>query len=1136
VFRSLRFRTWLLLMLATACALAAVGAVYIQSARATIRASLTDKAVIGARTGAGKLSAWLDARMEQARELSLNAAMRTGGTEERERFLAGELKRLYGQFADLGFMDEDGTLRMADGTVRQAPYDPSLQKALNGYASVSEPYFAEDDPRTANIGLYVPVYDRSYRIAGVLRASVPLDAAFKDAVDGTGAAEAGYLANEGGSVLYHTRGGTALDAQTREAVLRVVRGGLQGTEIGGSELLFAAPVGGTGWYWIAGISAKRLYKPLDDLLLRTVLACAAAELLLAGPLLGLIARPFRRIKAIQATTEAIADGRRAVRKLDEEPRDEIGALAASVNAMAEKLWELYEPLNAVRNQSEYGIVVTDRNYVVKNFNEAASRLLGYRPEEVIGRKTLVDFCDPAELEEKAKRLSAKLGATVAPGIAYFNANLQNRMSYSEERTYMHKNGFPVPVFLNVSKIIGRDGKVAGYIELFHDASRQKAIQAELTQAKQMAEEASNAKSIFLARMSHEIRTPLNGIVGLSKLLQRTKLTEIQRDYAQKIVSSSEVLLGIVDDILDFSKIEAGKVELETVAFEPDELFRKLADTLGIFLGKKQIELIFDIGPMPDRLIGDPLRLEQVLLNLLNNAIKFTNIGYVHFRVRTFRARGGEAELEFVVEDTGIGMSEEQIANLFQPFTQADGSTSRKYGGTGLGLVISDELVKLMGGRLEVESRQSVGSRFSFSLTFPVASSRKPEAPAAPVQATALCIERPGLMQRVLTELLASIGIEAVCADSWKKAIDMLDGMPEGQAFDYIFFNMEMGDMYGEETWFTLRRAARSAKTVAITTPFGQHEWLRMRPEERPDRMLIKPVNRRAVQTMLANLEEEARHNGGLPQAKRRKAELPERPRILLVEDHAINQQVAKELLDGRGYETGIASDGFEAMEKLADEDWDLVLMDLHMPGLDGFEATRAIRKACNSWQLPIVAMTANVLQEDRMKCFQAGMNGVVTKPFEPEELFAAVEEALRAAGRLDWEEANARVDGKQAILWHMLHTFRLENRTFAERLERSLAAGDEAGSLKMLHGLKGVAGNLSAVYLFKEAQAMEALLRREGLRPDNWRRPLERLDREIRELCEAIEFEENTKRFNLNMQDMGSLYFFVESSRNSELK
>ncbi|MBN2983474.1 response regulator [Cohnella algarum] len=1110
MLRSLRFRTWFLLLLTTVCAIAAFGTIYYSAAEKTARASLFDKAESDVRERAEELSAWLASRLETAGGISVSESLRTGTADSRNAYLESERKKRNGEFSNLAYIDGDGSLRMPGGRTESYANSPYFLRAMNGGQAIQPPFFEPEDGRNAEIALYLPVYDLSYRIEGVLRATLPWDSIFGRLAERNGMAVAGYLADESGTAVYHTRNASALDAQTRSAVFRLLSERLRSVDNGRGELLIAYPVEGSEWHYVAGFSVERLYRPLDALLGRTVTACLAATLLIAGLLHLSIEPPFRRIKAMLQATEAVTDGRFGVKPLEEQPRDEIGTLAASINAMAEKLRKRYKPFDAVRSQSEYGIIVTDPDYVIVSFNEGASRILGYREEEVTG-VTPASFSDPSDLEEKAERLSAKLGRTIAPGVSYFTARLENRLSYSEERIYVHKNGTGVPVFLSVSKMVSDDGQTLGYIGLFHDIVRQRSIQAELSQAKQAAEEASRAKSMFLARMSHEIRTPLNGIVGLSKLLQRTKMTDIQQDYALKIVSSSEVLLGIVNDILDFSKIEAGKVELETVSFEPDELFRKLADTIGIFIGKKQIEVVFDIPrPMPGRLIGDPLRLEQVLLNLLNNAIKFTDEGHVHFQVQTFGVRNGEAMLEFAVEDTGIGIAENQLAHLFTPFTQADGSTSRKYGGTGLGLVISEELVKLMGGRLEVESRKGVGSRFSFALLFPVVPATWAEPEISVSRPTVLCIERPGLMQRALTDMLGSIGMEATCSGSWKEAIALLSGLPEGESFDYVFFNMEMADMYGEETWFALRKAVRSAKTIAMTTAFGQNEWLRMPPEERPDRTLIKPVNRRAVQHMLAHLAEETRHleSSGF---RRKKGPLFA-PRILLVEDHAINQQVAKELLAGKGYEIGIACDGYEALDMLEREDWDLVLMDLHMPGLDGVEATRAIRRARTGWELPVIAMTANVVQEDLQKCFQAGMNDVVTKPIEPEELFAAVERGLRAAGRLKWEEASRRVGGKQAILWHMLHTFRLENRSFGAQLERSLASGEVEGSLKMLHGLKGVAGNLSAVYLFDEAAALETLLRRQGLAGDEWRQPLKRLQDEIRELCDAIEFEENAKR------------------------
>ncbi|MBB6693088.1 response regulator [Cohnella xylanilytica] len=1123
MFQSLRLRTWLLLLLTTGFTLVVCGLIYYRSAQSTIKASLLDNASLSVRTGSDSVAVRVDDLIRQAASLRDRIPFERG-SEERFMTALQQEWLLQGTFRALGFSDREGRLRMTNGTAASIRNEPAFASALQGASVIRHAYQLEAFPDEDSAYILLPVYDRTRLVSGVLVASVPIGqigGSLSQTVlrlsENERVPNEFALLDRTGNALYSTYTATRLTPEDNRTIVRALASRKETTIAREGSRLFASAVPGTEWSLVLVVPTDKLYKPLHQLLLRTIAICLAMELALAVLFLLLITPPFKRIREILKTTEAVAAGYFHAEPLKPGMNDEIGALASSVNGMVEQLRNLFEPLQAVTNQNDYGIIVTDRDYRITQFNDTAQRMLGYSADEVVGKMTPLHFSSMEELEAKAKRLSGKLGRTVRPGLEYFRAMLAGRMSYSEERIYIRKNREPIPVFLNVSKIVDKHGRVTGYVGLFRDITKQKEIQAELTRAKQSAEEANMAKSVFLARMSHEIRTPINGIVGLSQLLQRTELTEAQRDYLQKIVTSSEVLLGIVNDILDFSKIEAGKFELEQVAFEPEELFRKLGDTLSIFLSKKQLEMIFDVpDSLPQRLIGDPLRLEQILLNLANNAIKFTNRGHVHFRVRMPEASAGRVKLEFSVADTGIGISEEQMAHLFQPFSQADGSTSRKYGGTGLGLVIADELVSLMGGRLEAESEPGQGSRFFFSLSFPVATGEAAPRPAIPAgdvpRSSVLCIERPGLMQNTLRGMLASCNAEAVFADSWKSALALLGGPEAEKRFDFVICNMEMPDMYGEETWRKLQEAARPALTIAMTTPYGQSEWLRMEGSARPDRMLIKPVNRRALRNLIESIRQEREH--GSPEAPRKakkKSSRPDKPRILLAEDHTINQQVACELLHSRGYETGIASNGREALELLRRDHWDLVLMDLHMPEMDGIEASRAIRARRSGWQLPIVAMTANVIMEDRVKCLNAGMNDVVTKPIRADVLFEVVDRWLRHARQIDWEDALDRVNGKESILRHMLRTFGQEYDGFADVLRGKLEGGEGDAAAKLLHTLKGVAGNLSARAVFAAAESLEAAISAAngGLSTERWIVPFTRLEKALKELLTAIELEES---------------------------
>ncbi|MCC3372984.1 response regulator [Cohnella sp. REN36] len=1075
MFRSLRFRLWLLLLLTTGVTLFLTGWFYYHSARTTIHNALLENATAKVAANAESLSVWVQTRIQQLESLASDETVRFGEQALRQARLERVLQR-DGAYESLVLRDREGGLLASAGGLAGAIPAGACPRSGSDRPAVSGPFPVRSFtlPHRA-IAVQIPVLDVFGTAESYLCATVRADAILADTVEfemnmRTNAA----LVNDRGGIVYAPDGG---DAWKNEALLRLAAA-TQGKEMfqlqQGGNLFIGSAVEGTGWHLVVQISTDRLYAPLHRLLLLTIAAGVAAEAALAV-LLYLLIRPLlNRIKAILKKTEAVAAGQFRVSPLAIDKEDEIGALAASVNGMVEQLRRLFEPLQAVTHQSDYGIVVTDEAYVITQFNESAERILGYAADELVGRHTPLVYADPADSRALAERLSDKRGRKIEPGLPYLREQLLNRPTITEDRIFVHKDGAKLPVHLNVSKILDDQGRVTGYVGLFRDITRQIGIQAELIEAKLEAERANEAKSSFLARMSHEIRTPINGIVGFTQLLERTPLSDAQRGYVQKIASSSEALLGTVNHILDFSKIEAGKFELEQVPFDVDDLIRKLADTLSIFLGPKPVEMIFDIpDDVPARLLGDPLRLEQVLLNLTNNAIKFTEQGYVLLKVRARDRQPGSVALHFSVTDTGIGIRDDQLAQLFQPFVQADGSTSRKYGGSGLGLVIADEMVALMGGQLEVESKPGVGSRFFFELTFPVESAARKIEPSASLHRSILCIERPGLMQQTLLNMLMPIRDALVFADSWTDAIALLDSLPKGRAFDYVMFNMEMADMDGESTWLRLRTAARGARTVAMTTTLGQAELLRMAEEDRPDRSLIKPINRRSLRLVLAGLEEERRHDREHPPHEPAATEGPVPVRVLVVEDHEINQEIARELLADRGFEVGVAADGYEALRMAAEQHWDLVLMDVHMPALDGYEATRRLREIHPAWSLPIVAMTANVMAKDRRKCYEVGMNDVITKPIQAAALYEVVRRWVATARAVDWGEAGERVNGKTHILRRMVQRFRRDYADFADRLTTLLERGERDRALRLLHTFRGVTSNLSAKALYAAATRLE---------------------------------------------------------------
>lgn len=623
-----------------------------------------------------------------------------------------------------------------------------------------------------------------------------------------------------------------------------------------------------------------------------------------------------------------------------------------------------------------------------------------------------------------------------------------------------------------------------YLLLHFMLKEQKRIQAELVHAIDEAEEANKTKTLFLARMSHEIRTPLNGILGLSQLMQKTKLTEMQQDYLGKILSSSQVLLRLINEVLDFSKIEAGKLEIEKVSFDPEEVIRRLSSMLSIYTGTKQIEVIIETpSSLPVALIGDQHRLEQILLNLCSNAIKFTERGYVSLRLSIVHEDNASIIMLFTVQDTGIGMSTEQMERLFEPFTQADGTTSRKYGGTGLGLVISQELIEMMGGILKVSSEIDCGSIFSFTLRFEKPLNRDSVRLALPEECEGLpvlVIEDHERMRHNLTQMLTSFSLVPTPVSTWQRAFAQIEQPGKRSLFRFILLDMEAEDMYGVESLKRLFASIDRSQTitVALTTPYGRDELARLDECDQPDAVLIKPVSR---MELLRVLQAAMKQNEPLPpqlSAPAPKTDLSlegYRGRILLAEDHEINQIVAVEMLRRLGFSVTVAKNGRDVLKMLDESKCDLILMDVHMPEMDGCEATLLIRQDNRYSDLPIIAMTASVIKEEHDYCYTVGMNGVITKPIDQSEMAAFLGKMVPLP-LLDVNQSLERLDGKQQIYASILSLFAQEYADFFDRLQEKLRSGDQLTAKRMVHTLSGVAGNLSAQRLLLASKKVEELL------------------------------------------------------------
>ncbi len=525
------------------------------------------------------------------------------------------------------------------------------------------------------------------------------------------------------------------------------------------------------------------------------------------------------------------------------------------------------------------------------------------------------------------------------------------------------------------------------------------LAAQLQASARFAEDASRSKSQFLANMSHEIRTPMNAILGMLQLLQGTGLKERQADYVNKAGSAARSLLGILNDILDFSKVEADKLVLDPQPFSLNQVLRELSTIMSNNLGKKRLELLFDIDPaVPRVLVGDALRLKQVLINLAGNAIKFTPQGEVRLSVKLLSSTQNTARLGFGVSDTGIGISAEQQARIFDGFSQAEASTSRRYGGTGLGLAISRRLVGLMGGELKLESQPGLGSRFAFTLELPVPAKKGADAEQEHPSLSAmhvLVVAHAQGTRELLARMATELGWVVETTTNGETALARLaDWKTRQEPCDIVLVDWLLPDLDG---WTTAQRVRATGYPLVVMVTSNPQEMLEGRSAEEvaeTGSFLVKPFTRSMVfETIMARRNE---LRSGQNETENATTANQNKPlyglRLLVVEDNPINQQVAQELLSGAGARVSLAENGNEGVQAVRDalEPFDLVLMDMQMPVMDGLQATRAIRKELGQSTLPIVAMTANAMPADREACFAAGMNDHVGKPFDITELVSLI--------------------------------------------------------------------------------------------------------------------------------------------------
>jgi polar amino acid transport system substrate-binding protein len=679
------------------------------------------------------------------------------------------------------------------------------------------------------------------------------------------------------------------------------------------------------------------------------------------------------------------------------------------------------------------------------------------------------------------------------------------------------------VICHIAKFFNTGNSLQGLIGVIVDMTSQKQIEFELQKSRiaaeelaRRADEANRLKSNFLANMSHEIRTPMNAIIGLNTLALKTQLSDRQKDYLVKIDQSAQSLLGILNDILDFSKIEAHKLDLESVSFDLFDVLENLTNLFCMKQDEKQIEIIFYVDhDVPNNLIGDPLRLGQILINLLSNAIKFTDTGDILISIAVHKKKADTVNLNFSIQDAGIGMTEDQISRLFQPFSQADTSTTRKYGGTGLGLTICKRLVEMMDGTITASSEYGKGSTFSFTCLFQLdIKANQSICPTDMHDKKAIIIDDNETSCHILTYMLTQLKMTVnhfSCINDYLEWFARSNDFPQ---FDLILIDYGIKDMNGLHIATQIKEQLKSncPPIILMDTIYGRNSVLENTNQELIERIIVKPIPPSVLYQAISHVFGQKTctsvdmNNENQMDEKVDTCDFQQKS-VLLVEDNVINQQVAYEILTQEGFCVSIADNGVKAIEMIKEKKnagtlmYDAILMDIQMPEMDGYEATQAINALYekSNRSFPIIAMTAHAMSGDKERCIQAGMDDYISKPIQPKQLFAvlsqwiekshpiavkkavkkadiqenAMEMAIKQLKHLDIEEGVERLGGRLNLFNNILQEFCLSHKSYPAKINKAIQAEEFKEVHELSHTIKGVAGNLSAHELLEVARQLE---------------------------------------------------------------
>jgi two-component system sensor histidine kinase/response regulator len=800
-------------------------------------------------------------------------------------------------------------------------------------------------------------------------------------------------------------------------------------------VVFEKPVltGIVGTVYI-GFTRTELFSSIRSMEMVILLSIAAVMLVVTLAFSVLIRRVVAPVRALtQAADKLGREGYAGFQDLPVSSGDEIGRLTRSFNSMAGEVRGQHETLETRVKERTQELTSANTKLAdevgerkraeqaLRESSELVVLLIDTIPEAIYGIDALGNctFCNPSFLrllgyqdpkELLGQNVHALIHHTRLDGSAYpvqechiYEAFRTGRGAHVEDEVFWRKDGtsFPAEYW---SRPLRRGEELIGTVVTFVDVTERRQAELVLRDAKEAAEAANQAKSTFLATMSHEIRTPMNGILGMTELVLDTDLTREQRDSLGLVRLSAESLLTVINDILDFSKIEAGKLEIESIAFDLRESLGETMRALGFRAHQKGLELIYEVQPdVAEAVLGDPGRIRQIIVNLVGNSIKFTERGEILLSVTQEEEFFDAVSLHVAVKDTGVGITLDKQVQVFEAFSQADGTMARKYGGAGLGLTICTRLVGLMGGRIWLESQPGQGSTFHFTLRLGIQSA--PTGRSAPIQPEelrnlpVLIVDDNFTNRRVLQGMLNRWGMRPTAVEGGRSALQALEiAKSTGRAFPLILLDGQMPEMDG----FTLAECIQKdpelvgAAIMMLTSAGHAGDATRCR-ELGIAAYLVKPVRQGELLNSIRQALQKTSKLETVPLVTRHTLrETQNRARILLAEDNAVNQTLAVRLLEKRGYAVFVAGDGRAAVAALEKNTFDLILMDIQMPGMDGFEATSQIRqkeKRTGS-HIPIIAMTAHALKGYQERCVAAGMDGYVSKPIRTNELFSAIESLL----------------------------------------------------------------------------------------------------------------------------------------------